>query len=271
MKKVIFSIVVALVVAIIALLTVGYLMMGKSVRRGIEVIGPDATGVAVTVDDIDIGLLQGKVGLDRFVMGNPPGFTDNNSFSLDTLKVAVDVNSVLGNVVIVKNILIDGTHITWEGFGGDNHKKIMQNIDAYAARFKKEGTPKETKEAKEEKAPEKKVIINNFILKNSSLDFIVGGKKIATLPAPDLHLTDIGKKERGLTVREAIEQTYQQVIAAFGKSVSSNNAMLRKKMTELEAKGQELLKQGADLLKTDGASSGLDDIKKGVGDLFKKK
>ena len=271
MKKVIFSIVIVLVVAIVSALIAGYLMMGKIVRTGIEVIGPDATGVAVTVDDVDIGLLQGTVGLDRFVMGNPPGFTDNNSFSLNTLKAAVDINSVLGNVVIVKNILIDGAHITWEGFGGDNHKKIMQNIDTYASRFKKGGASKKTQKPKEEGTPEKKVIINNFILRNSSLDFIVRGKKIATIPAPDLHLTDIGKKEHGLTVREAIEQTYQQVIAAFGKSVSSNTAMLRKKMTELGATGQELLKQGADLLKSDGPSSELDAVKKGVGDLFKKK
>ena len=183
----------------------------------------------------------------------------------------VDLNSVLGNVIVVKNILVDGAHITWEGFGGDNHKKIMQNIDAYAARFKKEGAPKETKETEGRGSTRKKGDYQQFHSQNSSLDFIVGGKKIATIPAPDLHLTDIGRKEGGQTVQEAIKQTYQQVIAAFGKSVSSNTAMLRKKMTELGAKGQELLKQGADLLKSDGASSGLDDIKKGVGDPFKKK
>ena len=291
MKKVVGTVVIIIVVALVAVLVTAYFTMGKIVRTGIEVIGPDATGVTVNVENVDVSLLGGSVGIDRFVMGNPPGFSADKSFSVNTFDVAVDISSVLSDVVVVKNILIDGAHITWEGFTGDNHKKIMQNIDAYAARFEKEGAPQETKE---EGAPAKKVIINDFVLRNSALDFVVADKKIATIPVPDLHLTDIGKKTGGETVGEAIKQTYRQIIAAVGKSVDSNSALIQKKFSELGVKGKELLEQGSKLIEkgkgsleeksedltkakeaaaktVDETVKGLEDVKKGVGDLFKKK
>ncbi len=259
MKKTIIAVAAVLVIIVGGALAAAYIMMDKIIETGINVVGPEATGVSVAVDSVDISPLAGTFGLHTLTMGNPPGFTADRSFTFRRFRIEVDPASLLRDVIIVKEVTIEGAAVTWEELKGKNHQQIMKNIKSYTERFKKPGE-EPAKVPPEDKKPGKKVIIKNVCLKDGSLDFVVSGKKLVTVPLPDLHLTDIGEESGGETAGEAIRQIYQQVYTATARSAGENTALFREKLGELEKRSREMIdKSGGDL----------EGIKKGVEDLFK--
>ena len=243
MKKLFYAgsvIVRVLIIGVVIL----YSMLGSIIRSGVETIGPKATGCDVRLADVDISLLSGQAGIGGFVIGNPPGFSSKKAFELGQVSVKVDTSTVTKDVIVVRNIFIDGAKITWEGLAGNNHKKIMDNIAKFS---KSEGSQQETAEkaGKEEKSsPGKKVIIDDFIFQNSFVDIILGGQKIASLKLPDIHLTGIGRNEGGVTVGEAIERYYNEIFKSLKDCLADNHEMLLKNVEQFKAKGEAVLKQG---------------------------
>lgn len=249
-----------LVLAVLVVVLLGvYLTLGSIIRSTVEAIAPRVTGTRVTLDDVDINLFSGRVGLNGFVIGNPKGFKSENAFKLGKAAVDIDVSTILDDVVRVESILIDGAEITWEGWAGDNQKKIMENIDKYSAseeQEKKENKPKEPGKS------EKKVIIDDFKFQNSNIAFVLGGSEVAELNFPNLHLTEIGKKEGGQSIGETVKQNYAQVFASLKSSVTENKKILNEKIAELSKKTGESLKEGTGKI--------VEGIKE-LGDVFKKK
>lgn len=287
MKK-IFKFVLVLFLLILVALAVIYYLLGNIVRTGVETVGPEATGANVTLADVDLSLFSGQAALGGFVIGNPEGFTSKNAFELGKVAVGVDLVTVFDDVIIVKDIFIDGAKITWEGWAGDNHRKIMENIEKYTGGPVKKETDLEKKEPP---GPQKKVIIENVQFQNSSIAFVISGKQIAELEFPNLHLTDIGRKQGGQTIKEALQQMYQQIIESLGRAVTQNSQLLQQKAAELQLMGKEMLQQGKEVLEKgqeviekgkealDGdlksvpekAAEGVREITKGIGDLLNKK
>lgn len=259
MKKTIIAVAALLVIIVGGGLAAVYIMMDKIIETGIEVVGPEATGVSVTVDSVDISPFAGTFGLHTLAMGNPPGFTADRSFAVRRFRIEVDPASLLEDVIIVKEVVIECPAVTWEGLKGDNHRQIMKNIESYTKRFEKPADG-QAKDGTGDGKTGKKVIIKNVYLKDGTLDFIASGEKLATVPLPDLHLTGIGEKSGGETAGEAIRQTYEQVYTAAVHAAGKNSALFSKKLGELEESGRKIL---------DEAGGNMDDIKKGVGDLFK--
>ncbi|MCD6273246.1 MAG: hypothetical protein J7K30_10485 [Deltaproteobacteria bacterium] len=268
MKKFFYAGSAVLLVLIIGVVIL-YSMLGSIVRSGVETIGPKATGGDVQLADVDISLLSGQAAIGGFVIGNPPGFSSKSAFELGQFSVKVDTGTVISDVVVVRNILIDGAKITWEGLAGDNHKKIMENITKFS---KSEGSKQETVEkagAEEKSSPGKKVIIDDFIFQNSAVDVVLGGQEVASLKLPDIHLTGIGRNEGGVTVEEAIELYYNEIFKSLKGCVADNREMLLKNVAELRAKGDELLKEGKGTLEKSKEALEKGDIDSAVKETFK--
>ncbi len=268
MKKLFYAgsvIVLVLIIGVIIL----YSMLGSIIRSGVETIGPKATGGDVRLADVDISLLSGQAGIGGFIIGNPPGFSSERAFELGQVSVKVDTGTVFSDVVVVRNILIDGAKITWEGLAGDNQKKIMDNIAKFS---KSEGAQQETAETagKEEKSsPRKKVIIDDFIFQNSFVDIILGGQEVASLKLPDIHLTGIGRNEGGITIGEAIELYYKEIFKSLKGCVADNREMLLKNVAELRAKGEASIAQGKKDLEKSKEALEKGDIDSAVKETFK--
>ena len=244
MKKFLGAVAVILVVIIIGLV-IFYNMLGGIIRSGVETIGPEATGGDVRLADVDIRLFSGQAGLGGFVIGNPPGFNSKSAFELGQVSVKVDPGTVIKDVVVINKILIDGAKITWEGLAGDNHKRIMQNI----AQFSKTEGPKkqaETEKSNIEGKPgyQKKVIIDDFMFQNSTVDVVLAGQELASLKLPNIHLTGVGRNEGGVTVKEVLDRYYNEIFKSVKSCVADNHAMLLKKAAEFKARGEDLVKQG---------------------------
>jgi hypothetical protein len=106
--------------------------------------------------------------------------------------------------------------------GGSNLDVIQRNAESYVATKTAEfGGGKDEK--KDAGKPGKKLIIENFYLKdakaNVSAEILKG--KTMSVPVPDLHLTDIGKKTNGATAGEAAKQIISAITSSVTKAASS--------------------------------------------------
>ncbi|MCF7849443.1 MAG: hypothetical protein K9M45_11390, partial [Kiritimatiellales bacterium] len=161
MKKLFKIIGLLVVVLIVAIVCVALFWLGPVVKKAVETVGPQATGVAVTVEKVHIRPLRGLVTIDGLFVGNPEGFANPSAVELKEFKVAVNLRSLMGDTIIVKEILIDAPQFTYERkLSTDNIKEIQKNVEAFfggAGKPAEEPKPGEPAKEPKEKKPAKKV------------------------------------------------------------------------------------------------------------------
>lgn len=188
------------------------------VASAIRSYGPEITKVNVKLDSVKIRPTEGLAALYRLELGNPTGFTTPRALSVGRISMVLDVATITQDVVRIKEITIEQPEITYEhASGGSNLDVIQRNVEAYVAN--KTGGQKQTPAS----GQEKKVIIDHLYIKGASAKVSAAmlQGKVVTLPVPDLHLSDIGKKSGGATVGEASRQVFTAMTQSVSKSVSS--------------------------------------------------
>ncbi|MEJ2689048.1 MAG: hypothetical protein P8130_03705 [Deltaproteobacteria bacterium] len=192
MKKVLIGIGVLLVIAAVAI-TLVVENLGTLIKKGIETAGPAILQAEVKVDKVAISLSSGSGELDGFMVGNPAGFTTPYAFDMDRIKIQLDPKSLTTDTVHIKQILIEGPRINYEGaIGKSNLNQLQANAEAYIA---KRGGSKE-KVAKKGK-PGKTVIIDSLKITGGEASLsmnLLQGKKV-TVPLPVIEMKDIGKEQ----------------------------------------------------------------------------
>jgi hypothetical protein len=135
MKKikriVVVGVVVLLVVVVGAALLV-HLMGGRALKYGIETIGSSTLKVKVTVEDVSLSIIRGKLKLKGLVVANPPGYEYENLLELESCQVDVNMKSLLGDTVTISNLNLDGTSLVIEqkDIRGNNLQDILNNLPA---------------------------------------------------------------------------------------------------------------------------------------------
>ena len=244
--------VVAVVLLIIAVVVGGLIAanLGKIVKAGIETAGPMVLGVPMTVEDVSVRPIRGVVGLDELVIGGPEGFSET-MFRLGHAHVDADVWSFTGDVMVINEVVIDGAEVTLE-FSG-----TKTNWGALLASLESDETAEEP-EAKE--ASSKKVQIGRIAFTNGKIR--VAGIPVAgsaTVPLPDLVLTDIGTGgSGGVTSREAVTEIvvklYKGVLDAVGGIVPAEE--LKKVTAEFSKMASQATDAASQAIKDVGGKAG---------------
>ena len=99
--KWIIRIVIVLMLVVMVLGVVGYVMLDKLTKKGIERGGTYAMGVETKLDGIHIGLLSGSVSMNGLSVANPEGFKADHFMSLREGNVDVALTSLMGDKVEV--------------------------------------------------------------------------------------------------------------------------------------------------------------------------
>lgn len=271
MKKITITFFLAVLIAAGGTLAVAYVMLDRIIHTAIEVIGPEATGVSVQANSVSIAPFSGSFELNSLTLGTPRGFSADRSLFARDIKVRISMASLLKNVIIVEEVIVDGALVSWEGVTGDNHRRIMRNIETYVEGFTQPEKGKQPPASGRSEKPGRNVIIKKVILKNSSIVFVAAGKQIATVPIPDQPLTDIGAGKGGERPEEAIQQTYEQIYAALSRSAPENSRIFRGKLGELEQWGRELLESAGEATAgtREEAVKILQDLRRRLKDLFR--
>jgi len=262
LKKVLIGVGAVLVVLIVVVV----LFLGQVVKTTVEKVGPQVTGVDVSLERARVYLLLGDIKLKGLVIGNPEGFKTPSAMELGRFVIDLDMGSLFTDTIVIKEILIDGPQVTYErALRSSNLGQIQKNMEPK----EKDKPAKETKEgkpAKADKGPGKKIVIEDFLFENGQIHVstpLAGGKDL-TVPLPKIHLEDIGKGSGGASVSEVVNQLFGAIAKSAGKAVASSADIA-------DDAGKVLKDVGGDA--TDAAkelSGSAADAAKGVGGSIKK-
>jgi uncharacterized protein involved in outer membrane biogenesis len=254
MKKLAFRLLIGLVIVVILAVVAVRLSVDGAIKRGVETVGPMLAKVEIKLDSVNLSLLSGSGRVKGLVVGNPEGFKTPSAIRVDNASLSVQPGSVFSDKVVIKSISVQGPEITFEtDLKANNLSKILANLQAAAgsATPAKPGEPAKPKETKSGK----KLEVDDFLITGGkihvSLTALEG--KSATVPLPEIHLTNLGQGPDGITAGElatiAIQAIEKEAVPASAGAVS------------------DLSKEAAALVKAADAAA---KVTKGLGDLFKK-
>jgi hypothetical protein len=258
MKKWIIRSVVIVAVLVVAGLAVLYFSLNTVVKRGVETVGPYLTKTEVKLDSVNLSPFSGQGELKGFVVGNPQGYNTPSALQIGTLAVAVDVSSIRSDKIVVKSIVIDAPEVTLEGgiINENNLTKILANIEAASGSSK---TKPGEKSSEAEKKASRKIQVDDLVLRNVKVHVALLGGTAAPVAIPDIHLTHLGTGSDGITIAEAAQRVFKEILGAVLPAARDAATKLGK---NLEGTVRDLTKDPA---------SGVEKAAKGITDMFKKK
>ncbi len=187
------------------------------VASAIRTFGPEITGVSIQLDRVTIEAMDGRAALHGLVVGNPKGFKTDHALSLGEISLTLDLDSLTKDVIVVKQISIVKPDVSYEiGPGGSNLDTIQRNVDRYVTQHG--GANERT-----ERNGGKKLVIENLYIKNATahVGTAVMQRSGMSVPVPDLHLRDIGKRSGGATAGEVVEQVLGALTQSVTRTVAS--------------------------------------------------
>lgn len=238
---------IVILVIIVGGVIVAALSLDGIVKKGVETFGPQITKVSVNLDSVHLVLLTGSATVKGLVIGNPEGYQSPQAISVGLAEVGVNPFSILSDKIVVRTVHVIDPEISFEGgLSGNNLGKILENVNAYT---KTGGQSATNAAAPATSQPGKKIEVDDFLITGAKAhvrltDF--GGKE-ATLTLPDIHLTNLGMGDEGITAADLTKAVLKAVSAATIKAISANATNLG-----------------------GSAADSVDKIKKGLGGLFGK-
>ncbi|HEY9248656.1 MAG TPA: hypothetical protein VIO38_05975 [Rariglobus sp.] len=203
--------------SLLALLIIGAFIasffLGSIVTKGVNTFAPKITGTPVTLDSARISPLTGSGTLTGLFVGNPPGWKSDKAFSFAKVQVSVAPASLLGDHIVVKEVLIDSPAFVYETkIVSSNIKELLDNIEKnIGGTADKPGEQPSTQDGKPLRFE-----VKSFRLQNARVTLGVGPTAL-TLPMPPLVLTDLGTREGGITA----DQLATKIVANILRNITA--------------------------------------------------
>ena len=167
--------------------------LGSIVKAGINNFAPKLTQTTVELAGAEISPLSGAGTLTGLSVGNPAGWSAGKAFYLGKIHVDVEPFSILGDHIVVNEIVIDQPEFDYETkLVASNIGDLLKNIES--ATGGKGGEPQAT--AKNGKPI--RFEVRKFVLTNGHVRLGVGPAAM-TLPMPPISLENLGTAEGGIT------------------------------------------------------------------------
>lgn len=191
--------------------------LGGIVTAGVNSFAPKVTQTKVTLASARISPLSGSGTLSGLVVGNPKGWSENNICALGTIQLDVAPFSILGDHIVVNEIVIDAPEFNYETkIVASNVGDLLKNIEAATGGGKKSDTAAPTTNA----GKPIKFEVKKFVLTNGRVRLGLGGAG-ASLPMPSITLIDLGTKEGGITPDQLVLAVMKSVTAGIVSATAS--------------------------------------------------
>lgn len=227
--KIILNAVLGLVGLVAVLLAAHPFWIGALVKGVANAKVPEITGTAFDLGAFSLNAYSGRLHVGKAQLFNPPGFKPAKAVDLGSLDISVDVGTVLSDVIVIREIALRDTFVSYVSHDGrDNFAVIAENAakatggdDAAETEEKKEPPsgeadekPAEEEDEKTEKGKEKKVIIDRLLISGLKVQW-----GALTLPLPTIELTGIGRESDGAdwaTVAQEVSDAVMKHLGALG-------------------------------------------------------
>lgn len=221
--KAVFKWIFYLILLLILILVGVYFAAGFLIKTAVSNVVPPITQTTASLDDVDISLFSGRIGLQGLKIGNPAGFSDKNVFELKEIAVLFDPRSVLTDKVLIHQIKIDGVTVNAEmNMKMDSNLAVIKkNVqDFLGTEEKSQGKQVAAKASAQSSEGGKNVVIKDLTVSNVNLNPGIAAAS-ASIPLPTIHLTNIGEKKKE-NVADAIATVLNKLtlesVTAFAKA-----------------------------------------------------
>ncbi len=193
--KWIIRIIILLVLVVVVLGVVGYVMIDKLTKQGIESGGTYAMGVETKLDDVSLGLFSGSMSMKGLSVANPEGFKSDHFFKLNDGEVAVSLGSLMGDKVEVPSLKLNGIDIALEKDGGKaNYDVILEHLAEVTGG---------DEEPAEDAGEGKKFVIRELVITDVRVKAEVIGGISVPITIPEIRMTDIGtESDKGVLLKD---------------------------------------------------------------------
>jgi hypothetical protein len=120
----------ATLILVVFTVVVVNLFADRAVRVGIESSATKTLNVAVTVSNVDLTIMRGKLALQNLLINNPPGYQHDKLLELKNAEIEIDVKSLLSDVVNIREIKLNGVDVVLEqrGISSNNLQDVITSI-----------------------------------------------------------------------------------------------------------------------------------------------
>mgnify|MGYP003385359968 CR=1 FL=1 len=211
--------------------------MNGLVKGAVEDVGSQILKTSVTMDEVNIQLLQGKARLSGLKIANLQGFSQPYIFLLDNIVVDLDIASLMEQRVSLNEVTIDGASVIAEQKGlGTNLQALLKNVEGSS------GAGGETTESGDSAGADIAIKIGLFQFLNSSTVLVSEKWGQKDVSIPDVQLKNLGG-EKGLPPQELAQAILKPVLKQLNKAIET-------RLKELfEGKAKEMLEEKEDELK----------------------
>lgn len=165
------------------------------IKRAIERVGSDMLQTEVSVQGTAFQLTKGIGEIDALRIANPPGYSADNFFRLDTLSLQIEPASLARDVYVIKELIIDGAELTIE------HKNLREtNLQTLLNNLNSKAEGEGAGDASGGSEP--LFAIERLTFVNARLHLISPAFEPQSFALQDIQQTDIGSPTEGLTARE---------------------------------------------------------------------
>ncbi|MCP4990340.1 MAG: hypothetical protein GY928_31180, partial [Colwellia sp.] len=224
------------IIAIVLLWT----SLDSIVKAAIEKYGSKVTQTDVSVSSVRIKLKSGEGAISGLRIGNPPGFTSPNAFTLGAISTKIDTATVTKDPVVIEEVIVSSPKVFYEinEAGLSNINVIKKNIQGLKKPTEKKPT--------EEKKKERNLIIRKLVIEGGQIDVLIAalGEKSMSTKLPPMKLTNIGKKT-GVSPAEVAEQVLAVIVDKVGPEVAKLgvNKYLGKGIEEIQKEIEKEVKE----------------------------
>lgn len=191
-----------LVIVISALVAVAAIdiFADSALKIGIETAATKTLNVGVSIENINLSILGGKIGIDNLSINNPPAYQYDKLLELEKAKIEVEIKSLLSDVVNIRDINLDGVNVVLEqrGVHSNNLQDIISSIKA-----KEKQAPRQTGEKPHKEGAKpvgKKLHIDNLEISNITVKVkllpVPGKADTITLKLSPIKMTDLGGDDK---------------------------------------------------------------------------
>ena len=209
-------------------------------KRAIETVGSDTLGTRVRVNSVSISLADASARVNGLTIANPRGFYADNAFTLDSIEIAIDVNSIGSPEIVLPKILVDQPNLNFEQQGGaSNLQTLLDNLQSESS---------QSSARAEGDADELKLVIKEFRLSGPRASVVHD-----RLPAPldlelgDIVLRNIGREGAGVTATSAAKQIMEPILERAmqqgqAKAKEQIEALVRKEIDKQKDKALDTIR-----------------------------
>jgi len=171
---------------------------------------------------------KGFARIEDLKLANPPGFSRTHMLSIADTQIKFSPQSFTTKPIQIEDILINKPQVSFERQLSVDNFQVFPEFLMAAIKKPEETIPKRSallpKQAPEEN---EKIVINRVIIQGGTVHAKISKLPSAPIPLPKIEIKNIGTKENGASIPEALTKIYATFYDSMINSVSRVTGMAK--------------------------------------------